>query len=214
VKESIRIFVAHSHEAVRVGVRAALAGQGFTFVGEAADAASAVRGVCSECPDVCLLDARLPGGGIAAAQHITDMASDVAVVLLSASSSEEELFAGLRAGALGYLPMDGNASRLAQALRGVVAGEAAVPRKLVSLLIDDFRSSGRRRRVAVEGRPPVEITSREWEALRLFQEGFTTAQVAERLLVSPVTVRRHVSSVVRKVGAPDRATAIRLMQRV
>jgi DNA-binding NarL/FixJ family response regulator len=84
----------------------------------------------------------------------------------------------------------------------------------VSLLIDDFRSSGRRRRVAVEGRPPVEITSREWEALRLFQEGFTTAQVAERLLVSPVTVRRHVSSVVRKVGAPDRATAIRLMQRV
>ena len=93
-----------------------------------------------------------------------------------------------------------------------MAGEAAVPRALVARLIGEFRSRGARRRLPLIGGRGVELTSREWEVLDLMAEGLTTAQIADRLFVSPVTVRRHISGVLEKVGAPDRETAVRLFR--
>jgi DNA-binding NarL/FixJ family response regulator len=106
---------------------------------------------------------------------------------------------------------DTDPERLPNALRGVLAGEAALPRDLVARLIDEFRDRGRRRLPLVAGRG-VELTSREWEVLDLLAEELTTAEVAQRLFVSPVTVRRHISSIVEKLGAPDRAAAVRLFR--
>ncbi len=97
--------------------------------------------------------------------------------MLTVSRNDSDLFDSLRAGAAGYLLKDTDPERLPDALRGVIAGEAAVPRALVARLIDEFRSRGTRRRLPLIGGRGVELTSREWEVLDLMAEGLTTAQI-------------------------------------
>jgi len=191
-------------------LRQALDAGGFTVVCETTDAYEAVEQALRERPDICLLDVDMPGSGIWAAGEITANLSGVAVVMLSDSSHEADLFDALRAGALGYLLIDTDPARIPHALRGVLAGEAAVPRKLVMRLIDEFRSQGRSRRVTVAG-GGVELTGREWEVITMMRAGLSTADAAERLFVSPVTVRRHMSAVVQKLGVSDRDAAFRLL---
>lgn len=152
----------------------------------------------------------MPGSGIWAAGEIDNRLSGTAVVMLSDSSSEADLFDALRAGALGFLLIDTDPERIPHALRGVLAGEAAIPRKLVMRLIDEYRSQGVRRRVQFEGRS-VELTSREWEVIEMMRNGLTTADTAQRLFLSPITVRRHVSAVVKKLGVADRDAALRVL---
>jgi DNA-binding NarL/FixJ family response regulator len=197
----------------RSGVRQSLVEAGFDVVGEASDAPSAVSLAECERPDLCLLDVHMPGGGIRAASDIVERLPETAVVMLTVSRNDEDLFDALRAGAAGYLLKDTDPERLPHALRGVLAGEAAVPRALVTRVIDEFRTRGRRRRVPLPGRRGVELSSREWEVLDLLREGCTTAEIAHRLFVSPVTVRRHVSAVLRKLDVPDRASAVDLLER-
>jgi DNA-binding NarL/FixJ family response regulator len=197
----------------RSGVRQSLVEAGFDVVGEASDAPSAVSLAERECPDLCLLDVHMPGSGIRAASEIVERLPETAVVMLTVSRNDEDLFDALRAGAAGYLLKDTDPERLPHALRGVLAGEAAVPRVLVTRVIDEFRTRGRRRRVPLAGRRGVELSSREWEVLDLLREGCTTAEIARRLFVSPVTVRRHVSAVLRKLDVPDRASAVELLER-
>ena len=207
----IRVLIADDHAATRAGVRESVQDGGFEVCAEAANAQDAIDLALSERPDVCLLDVHMPGEGIRAAMAITQALPDCAVVMLTVSRNDSDLFHSLRAGAAGYLLKDTNPGRLPDALRGVIAGEAAVPRPLVARLIHEFRDRGTRRLPLIGGRG-VELTSREWEVLDLMGDGLTTAQIAERLFVSPVTVRRHISSIVEKLGAPDRASAIRLYQ--
>jgi DNA-binding NarL/FixJ family response regulator len=198
---------------VRSGVRQSLVEAGFDVVGEASDAPSAVSLAERERPDLCLLDVHMPGSGIRAASEIVERLPDTAVVMLTVSRNDEDLFDSLRAGAAGYLLKDTDPERLPHALRGVLNGEAAVPRALVARVIDEFRTRGRRRRVPLPGQRGVELSSREWEVLDLLSEGCTTAEIARRLFVSPVTVRRHVSAVLRKLDVPDRAAAVDLLER-
>jgi DNA-binding NarL/FixJ family response regulator len=152
----------------------------------------------------------MPGSGIWAANEIYRQVSGTAVVMLSDSSHEADLLDALRAGALGFLLIDTDPQRIPHALRGVLSGEAAVPRKLVMRLIDEYRSQGVRRRLQSAGRA-VELTGREWQVVEMMRGGLTTADAAQRLFVSPVTVRRHVSTVVRKLGVADRDAALRLL---
>jgi DNA-binding NarL/FixJ family response regulator len=193
-----------------VGLRQAIEDDGFIVVAEAADARQAVELALRERPDICLLDVDMPGNGIRAASELATHLPGTAVVMMSASSDEADLFDALRAGAGGFLLIDMDPARLPHALRGVLAGEAAVPRVLVSRLIDEFRSDGRRKRLPADGNG-AELTSREWEVLTLMHSGLTTADAARRLFVSPVTVRRHVSAVVRKLDVPNRDAAMRLL---
>jgi DNA-binding NarL/FixJ family response regulator len=203
----IRVVLADEHAPTRAGVRDSLEGHGFEVCGEAAGAEEAVALARRESPDVCILDTRLPGGGIAAAARIHADRPEVSIVMLTASSSDEDLFDALRAGALGYLLKSTNPARLHHAVRGVLAGEAAIPRTLVARLVDEFRERGRRRRLA--GR--AELTSREWDVLERLAQGAATAEIAQRLSVSPVTVRRHVSAILRKLGVESREEAVRLL---
>ena len=204
-----RVLIADDHAATRAGVRESVEEGGFEVCAEAANAQDAIRLALSERPDVCLLDVHMPGEGIRAATAINDALPECAVVMLTVSRNDGDLFHALRAGAVGYLLKDTDPARLADALRGVIAGEAAVPRELVARLIHEFRQRGTRRLPLVGGRG-VELTSREWEVLQLMAEGQTTAQIAAALFVSPVTVRRHISSILEKLGAQDRASAIEL----
>jgi DNA-binding NarL/FixJ family response regulator len=193
-------------------LRHALEADGFTVIAEAANAQQAVERAVEERPDICLLDVDMPGSGIFAAGEITNRVSGTAVVMLSDSSHDADLFDALRAGALGFLLIDTDPERISHALRGVLAGEAAIPRKLVMRLLDEYRSQGGRRRFQIAGRA-FELTSREWEVIEMMRSGLTTADAAQRLFVSPVTVRRHVSAVVRKLGVEDRDAALELLDK-
>jgi DNA-binding NarL/FixJ family response regulator len=203
--------VADDHPALRRSVRTALEEGGFEVCAEVDTAGGAVDEAWEKRPDVCLLDIHMPGNGISAAAQITARLPETAVVMLTVSGNDVDLFDALRAGASGYLLKDMDPARLPHALRGVLAGEAALPRALVARVLDEFRERGRRRRLPLVGGRGVQLTSREWEILDLLREGLSTAEIAERLFVSKVTVRRHVSSILRKLHVPDRKSALQLL---
>jgi DNA-binding NarL/FixJ family response regulator len=211
VSERLRVLIADDHAPTRLGVRQSLEDGGFEVVAEVSDAAAAVRAAERERPDACVLDVHMPGSGIKAAREIAQQLPEAAVVMLTVSRNDEDLFEALRAGAAGYLLKDTDPARLPHALHGVLAGEAALPRSLVTRLIDEYRGPGRRRRLPLRGRRGVELTSREWQVIELLRDGLSTAQIAERLSLSPVTVRRHVSSLLGKLDAPDRDAAVRML---
>ena len=208
-KAPARVLIADDHAPTRAGVKHSLEAGGFKVVAEAPDGEKAVALALEHRPDVCLLDISMPGGGgIKAAAAISEQLPDTAIVMLTAFAGDEELFDSLRAGAAGYLLKETDPNRLPFALRGILEGEAAVPRRLVARLIDEFRSQGRRRRVPVIGKRGPELTARQWEVLELMGEGYTTSEIGRRLDVSPTTVRRHVSDILEKLGVSDRREAI------
>jgi DNA-binding NarL/FixJ family response regulator len=209
----LRVLIADDHPPTRAGVRAALERDGFVVCAEEADAAAAIETARRERPDVCLLDIHMPGEGIRAADVISKELPETAVVMLTVSRSDADLFDALRAGASGYLLKDIDPARLPQALRGVLDGEAALPRRLVSLLIEEFRERRRRRRIPLLGRRSVELTDREWEVLDLMRDGLSTEQIGDRLFISPVTVRTHVAAVLKKLQVSNRAEAVQLLER-
>ena len=204
------MLVADDHPPTRAGVRDALEGHGFVVCAEASDSPSAVTAAVREQPDICLLDIRMPGDGIEAARAIQHQVPSAAIVMLTVSRSESDVFGALQAGALGYLPKDIDPARLPHALRGVLNGEAALPRPLVAMLIAEFRDR-RRKYVRLRQGRGVELTHREWEVLELLQHGHSTREIATRLFIAPVTVRTHVAAIMKKFGAPDRKSILRLM---
>jgi DNA-binding NarL/FixJ family response regulator len=209
--KTIAVLVADANAPARAGVRRALACPGFEVVGEAPEADSFVELAETLRPDVCLVEVGLPGGGIRAARAIAARLPNIAVVMLTASDSEADFFDSMRAGAAGYLLKGTDPERLPHALRGVVAGESAIPRKLLPRLLDEFRGQAGRRVPVAGGRGP-QLTGREWEVLDLVRQGLATKEIAHRLFVSEVTVRRHVSAVLRKLGVKDRQAAVRLIE--
>jgi DNA-binding NarL/FixJ family response regulator len=210
-RPAARVLIADDHAPTRSGVRQSLEAGGFSVCAEAADGEEAIKLARKERPDVCLLDISMPGGGgIKAAAVISEEMPDTAIVMLTAFAGDDELFDSLKAGAAGYLLKETDPNRLPFALRGILDGEAAVPRRLVARLIDEFRSQGRRRRVPIGGKRGPELTTRQWEVLELMGEGYTTTEIGRRLDVSPTTVRRHVSDILAKLGVSDRREAIAL----
>lgn len=154
----------------------------------------------------------MPGSGIQATSQIIAALPDTAIVMLTVSRDDEDLFDALRAGASGYLLKDTDPERLPIALRGVLKGEGAIPRALIPRLIDEVRDRGQRRTVPVVGKRAVRLTSREWEVFNLLRQGLDTQEIARRLFVSPVTVRTHVAAVLKKMKVPNREAALRLFE--
>ena len=207
----LRVTLADDHPPTRAGVRRALEEAGWTVCAEAADGNGAYEHAMEHRPDVVLLDIHMPGGGgVQAAEKISAALPETSVVMLTVSRNDGDLFSALRAGASGYLLKDIDPDRLPKALEGVLRGEAALPRNLVARLMEEFRGRGRRR-MTLPNRQPVSLTSREWEVLEQMGEGRKTAEIAERLQVSAVTVRTHVSAILRKLHVKDRAEAVKLL---
>ncbi len=195
-----RVLATACHHAARVGATRALEAAGLEVVGEFVIAAAAVAAARAHQADVCLVDARLPDGAAAIAA-LAALEPAPRVIVLGGRPAIDDLFAATDAGASGYLLEDVTGDRLALAVADVAAGHAAVAPALVADLVDVVR--------AVRGRAtPPGLTNREHEVLALLALGMATKQVAQRLGLSPTTIRRHASTAVRKLGARDRRGAI------
>jgi DNA-binding NarL/FixJ family response regulator len=211
----LRVLIADDHEPTRDDVRRALRdGETFDVCAVVADAVQAVQAAIRERPDVCLLDVRMPGSGVAAAWEITARLPQVKIVMLTVSDDDVDLFAALRAGADGYLLKNMNLRRLPDALVGVCSGEAAMPRTLVARVLDRFHVLEPRWRHSVGSEPVARrLTSREWDVLELLTQGRSTTEISYRLVISTSAVRVHIASIVHKLEAADRTAVIDLFKR-
>lgn len=204
----MHLLVADDHAATRLGIRMAVEDRGFRVVAEAAHADAAVAAALQHRPDLCLLDVHMPGGGIAAAGRIAECMPDTPVVMLSVSDDDGDLFGSLHAGACGYLLKDTDPAALPATLMGVFHGEAPMPRVLTARLIRQFQQRGRESRVLDAEGEMVRLSERESEVLALLRARVPTKQIARRLGISPTTVRRHISRVVKKLSVSDRDAAL------
>lgn len=210
-EHAMRVVMADDHARMRARIRQALEAGGCVVVGEGASAGEAVALAREHRPDVALLDIHMPGNGIHAAREITRSLPGTAVVMLTASAEDGDLFDSLRAGASGYLLKDTGPEVLVDELRNAINGEAAMSRRLVSRILEEFRSPATPR-FARRTRASAKLSAREWEVMELLGEGLSTDDVARRLFVSPTTVRVHVSGVLRKLRVKDRESAFKILR--
>jgi DNA-binding NarL/FixJ family response regulator len=207
--ERLTVLVADSEAALRRGVRDSLEAHGFVVVAEAGDVASAVDMARRLRPNICLIEIALPGGGPSAIGRIVKASPETLIVILSRSDRREDVIGAFTRGASGYLLKGIGGEQLASTLRAASRGEAALSRSLVPLLVDEIRQ-GSVRRLPLPG-GPVTLTPREWEVGKLLRDGHSTAEIADRLGVSAVTVRRHVGLLLQKLGAKNREEAVGLL---
>ncbi|HEY7891188.1 MAG TPA: response regulator transcription factor [Solirubrobacteraceae bacterium] len=206
----IRVLVADDQRTVRDGLTM-LVGliEGVEVVGAACDGVEAVELAQTERPDVVLMDLRMPRmKGAEATRRIRAELPDTQVLVLTTYADDESLFPALQAGARGYLTKDASAEEIEQAIRALIAGEThldpIVQQRLVAAVLDTKPILD-----APAQSLPDDLTPREAEVLKLIAGGLSNAEIAEALVVSPATVKTHVNRIFYKIGARDRAQAVR-----
>ncbi len=203
----MRILLVDDHPITRDALAALLAQHGFSVVGEAADGAEAIELARRHRPELVLLDLSMPGmDGLEALPRLREAAPETEVVVLTASGTEENLLAAIRGGAAGYLLKSEPPERIAEFLRGVVRGEAALSGEVARRLLEQVREGG-----AGNGVPDViagSLSARELEVLLLLDEHLGTDEIAGRLYISEHTVRSHVKSLLKKLGVSSRREAL------
>lgn len=190
-------------------MRHALAREGVTVAEETDDAAAGARAVQARRPDVWLVDARLPGAIAAVRQGVATSPSTHVVVLLE-SSADPLLVEALHAGAAGCLLKSASPEALGRAVRATLDGEAPLPRSAARPVIEELRMLTSERRVRTASGSWTQLSRREAQVLELLRQRLSTGEIADRLGISAITVRRHVSGTLRRLGAQDRAAALRL----
>ncbi|GIW07320.1 MAG: DNA-binding response regulator [Dehalococcoidia bacterium] len=205
---TIRVAVADDQALVRAGFRVLLdSAPDITVVGEAANGEEAVALARAEQPDVILMDIRMPVmNGIDATRAIAKSGVRTRVLVLTTFDIDEYVFEALRAGASGFLLKDTEPTDLLAAVRVIAAGEALLAPSVTRRLIAEFAKQPDPRRP-----PPAALavlTDREREVLGLIARGLTNDEIAEHLVVSPATAKTHVSRVMSKLDARDRAQLV------
>jgi two-component system, NarL family, response regulator LiaR len=196
----IRIVVADDHAVVRQGLRSFLGLQeDMEVVGEAEDGEQAVAVTAELCPDVVLIDLVMPGvDGVEAIRRIHALLPATRVVVLTSYADDSKVVPAVRAGAAGYLLKDVQPADLAAAIRTVAAGGGLLDPSVTARVLQE---------VAAGSPPDPGLTAREREVLGLLARGLTNRQIAAELVVSEKTVKTHVSSILGKLGLPDRTQA-------
>lgn len=209
-----RVLIADDHQAIRVAVREALELGGCEVVGEAETAYAAVDLACREVPDVCLLDITMPGSGLWAVREIIKQVPTARCLMLTVSESSDDLIDALRGGASGYLLKDIAPAEVPKAVRAAGRGEAVLTGVQMALVLDALRSSpsASMRVTSVRGNAVV-LTQRESEVIELLAQDKSTAEIAERLFIRQITVRRHIADALGKLGVHDRAAGIDLLRK-
>jgi len=213
IDEPLRVIVADDDPLARRVVRDALEAGGIVVIAEAANGREAVELSLYYKPDVVLMDLVMPDvDGIQATRRILAREPDVEIVILTSSDDDDVGLVGLRAGASGFLNKRAGVDALPRALRGAVAGEAVVSRRLTMRLVDTMR----RTRPDGAGIRPVRsrLTPREWEVLDLLCTGQSTDEIAATLVLSSETVRSHIKNLLRKLGVSSRQEAVKEARRM
>jgi DNA-binding NarL/FixJ family response regulator len=206
----IRVAVVDDQALVRMGLRVLLESEPDTeLAGEAADGAAGVELVRASRPDVVLMDVRMPGvDGLTALRRITEdpELAAVRVVVLTTFELDEYVFEALAAGASGFVLKDGEPGDLLRAIRVVAEGGSLLSPTVTRRVIEQFAAAPARRAVP---RPGIaELTEREREIVAWVATGRSNDEIAEALVVSPATVRTHVSRAMLKLRARDRAQLV------
>jgi DNA-binding NarL/FixJ family response regulator len=204
--DTLRILIADDHPIFRDGMRALVASiPDMEAVGEAATGDEAVALAAELQPDVVLMDLQMPGiGGVEATRQILHASPHVRVLVVTMFEDDYSVFAAMRAGARGYIVKGASPDEMQRAIRAVGSGEAIFSPAIAVRLIDFFSAP----------KPPVpqqtfpELSDREREILDLITQGASNAEIAHRLVLSPKTVRNHVSNIFSKLQVADRAHAI------
>jgi DNA-binding NarL/FixJ family response regulator len=198
----MRILLADDHPLFRDGVASLLSAWGHEVVGQAGTAEEAVRAAKRLRPDLVLMDVRMPGSGIAATAAIKSDLPAVAVVMLTVSEDEDDLFMAIKAGAQGYLLKNLESSQLRSMLGAVQRGEPAITPATAIRIIEDYR-----RREAPRSSPQLDpdgLTNRELEVLGLVTAGLRNKEIAARLGVSENTAKFHLRNILEKLHASSR----------
>jgi two-component system, NarL family, response regulator LiaR len=201
---SIRIVIADDHSLVRQGLRRYLEmADGIEVVGEASTGGEAVDLVDRERPDIALMDIRMPEmDGLEAARTISARYPETGIVMLTAYDDRHFVVEAVRAGARGYVLKARDAEHLTQTVRLVADGNMVIDPQLVVVLADELNVAKHRERTAES------LTEREVEILQLLAFGHTNRDIAEKLFISPDTVKTHLEHIYQKLGATDRTAAV------
>jgi DNA-binding NarL/FixJ family response regulator len=202
--EPLRVLLADDHPVFRRGLRMLLDAQseGAEIVGEASNGLEAVELARELQPDVVVMDLQMPElNGIEATQRIVEESPHIGVLVLTMFEDDDSVFAAMRAGARGYLLKGADQAEIVRAIHAVGSGEAIFGPHIARRVMDFF--SGERTAV-----PFPDLTAREREVLELVAQGRSNAEITRTLVLSPKTVRNHVSNVFTKLQVADRAQAI------
>ncbi len=199
----IRVFITDDHAIVRKGIRALLATEHeMEVVGEARDGAEAVARVPELKPDVILMDLVMPNlDGIGAIRQITAQQPGARIIVLTSFAADDKVFPAIKAGALGYLLKDSGPQELVQAIRQVYRGEPALDPSIALKVLSELSHPPK------EPLTPDPLTEREVDVLRLIAEGRSNREIADKLVITEMTVRTHVSNILGKLHLASRTQA-------
>jgi DNA-binding NarL/FixJ family response regulator len=202
----IRVLIADDHPVFRFGIRTLLkADPTMEVVGEATDGEEASKLADQLAPDVVLMDLNMPGmNGIEAARRILVKHPEMHILVLTMFEDDDSVFAAMRAGARGYLLKGAEGGETLQAIRVASLGEAIFSPTIARRLMQYFGAP----RPRGPSQPFPDLTEREREVLSLIAQGYTNQAIAEQLVISPKTVRNHISSIFSKLQVTSRLEAI------
>jgi DNA-binding NarL/FixJ family response regulator len=203
-ERTVRVLIADDHPVFRDGLGVLLGSlSGVEVVGSAADGTAAVAAARELRPDVVLMDLRMPGlNGIDATRQITALDDDIGVIILTMFDDDESVFAAMRAGARGYVLKEADPSDISRAIMAVADGDAIFGRTVARRVMELFS------RTDAASRAFPQLTERELEVLDLVAQGLSNQQITQRLVVSPKTVRNHLTNIFAKLHVVDRSEAI------
>jgi DNA-binding NarL/FixJ family response regulator len=207
-----RVVVAEAGAPTRAGLCLAVERGGLEVCAQVSNASALVAAATRGGADLVVLAIDLPGDALHAVERVCRALPAARIIVLTAAEDEEEMLAAVLAGASGYIAADVSAKRLPQIMRSVLAGEAAIPRRLSDRLLAEVCARHHHRH-ALHGDVRTPLTDREWDIVQQLREDRGTAEIARRLHISEVTVRRHISSLVTKLGVGDRRSAVALIRR-
>ena len=206
----LRVLIADDQEIVRTGLAIILNHQpDLEVVGQAADGEQAVEMAQALEPDVILMDIKMPRlNGIQATRQIVAGRPNTQIIILTTYDTDDWVFDGIQAGAIGYLLKDAAGNDLAEAVRGAMRGESQIDPGVARKVLREFQRLPSKRKPAPDEPWLEQLTKREEDVLRLMADGLSNKDIAAQLLLSEGTVKNHISVILDKLHANDRTQAV------
>jgi DNA-binding NarL/FixJ family response regulator len=202
--EPLRVVIADDHPFYRQGLAKLLTESGLDVVGEAADGVAAIEAVEQTAPDVVVMDLNMPGlSGVEATRQLSERIPSSRVLVLSVSAEEADVTDAILAGANGYVLKDAPVQEVVAGIRAAASGESLISPRIASTLLRKIREQAETESYP----PPVALSERELEVLKLVANGKANKEIGEALFIGPSTVRNHISSILIKLQVDNRVQA-------